>query len=1327
MQVGREPTTVIKRKKLPWLGDKLGKVPGAFESKESIALDTLPAAGPVPTAEPQTNVSQAKAAALEPSPLSQRVSAPSHSGDPSLRAIGSTPILRQQQKNRDVTRTVSLNSDSRPGVKPATSKQHAKRTLAAHKDKQAQVEDYTPSEYSTTMSSDADRTPPAAPPPPSKGTAAYQRQVQKAVARKHRDAASHEPHAQKATAQKQTGKGPFGVAQGWLQTQLDLPLDEIAPLSAKRQCKRSDSCDSCKATELDQPHDVSPRTSTLPRQATSVPRLPSQLPPPPPRNSLVDPVQPIKRTGTTVPKPTRNSIAAPLRSEPTPPKVAIGRKETLHPMPSHLMQSSTSSSTDVPPHLRITSTEVSSSSPEFSPRGTLKPLPALPPQAAVGTRGLRRETRDLNRAVTGLENLMEEALAAAKDAERSGRQDDVAHILDSAAAALRRASTAISPKRAVTDRGGMRQPLQLSPPESGESSESDSGDSMHRSGFSTPPGHSRDSSVETAPTLVTAQSSQQPLLAKRYTRDSAAPEAQRGVMDRVGSSGDDSITRTPPRLYQPASADSIVRDFAYARLLDAKARAAKSLSAAAGFGAAADFYNDHGESVVTQPGLRRSIPLDRIPGANKPLPEPPGESHKPAHDIFSRKRRHEGRQARRYTRSELRELEHVSTNAVPTSRGVPDDGVAPENVPRRRKKNGHAPHISDFFESSYYHQPTPAADAARKSSSVTDTRKHISLREGQDFSLGRYHRRQPIAREWNTVRKRITATIACFNTVFIGLIAGIYAGEVPAMQYQIADVHHKVILGNVLLFAGLGLTTLIFWPLPLLHGRKPYTLMAFALMLPLQFPQALSVSSYRDPNNPLFRCGLLIPRVFTGMALGFANINQLPTLLDLFGSSLMSERPHQEIVVNDDVRRQGGGVGIWLGIWSFCFVASLSIGFCIGACIISTLDPAWGFYIVVILLAFFLLVNVIAPETRRAPYRRSIAHFFEEEDGNQKLKRRVARGEVMLHISNDGPKWWFQEVWAGLILTTRMILQPGFFVLMVYIAWIYAQVTLVILLLGALLSRDYNWRPQYVGAASLSLAIGAFFAIPLAKASIFSRARFTPQRTDSMTMRAPRLTWSSHLMRRCIFTLLLPFAGLAYTLSAHGPSLSWTAPAIFCGLVGFLSNLAIAECVGLIMDTFDTCDLQPGVNQKHRLQSMAETTRRRRTNYSSFPRVCAGFFAAQSLGFFLAAAATGVSGDVTRALGAQEAVAVVAGILLVITLLFMLAMWRWKQVQVIPNGVFGTTKKGSISWRPGADDPEWKPVVIGNPSGKMRRVNLLEMGSLTRWTEIRKLNKLVRK
>ena len=241
----------------------------------------------------------------------------------------------------------------------------------------------------------------------------------------------------------------------------------------------------------------------------------------------------------------------------------------------------------------------------------------------------------------------------------------------------------------------------------------------------------------------------------------------------------------------------------------------------------------------------------------------------------------------------------------------------------------------------------------------------------------------------------------------------------------------------------MGLTTLVCWPLPLLHGRKPYILAGFAMMLPLMFPQALVTAGYRNPMNPMWRVGLLAPRGLQGIAMGLANINFLPTLFDLFGASLMSMQPHQEVVVADDVRRQGGGVGIWLGIWSFCFVGSMSIGFCCGALIISSLSPSWGFYIVVILLAFFLLVNVIAPETRKSPYRRSIAQFIEGDD--EKVKRRVARGEVKLHISNDGPKWWYEEVWAGLILTKRMAFQPGFFVLMCYLGWMFAQVTLVVL------------------------------------------------------------------------------------------------------------------------------------------------------------------------------------------------------------------------------------------------------------------------------------------
>ncbi|KAK3659930.1 hypothetical protein LTR22_008297 [Elasticomyces elasticus] len=1246
--VGRGPVK-IPRKKLPRLDGpqqfKPGesKMPGSFEASEK-SFETINT--------PTTDL--AATAPLDDATTTQdkRASVRSIGNDPMLRAVGSTPSLRNRRSSVPRSRTLSLTSDPRPGVKPTPTKQHARRALGVASEYSAKVEDYTPSEYSTTRSSDLD----------------------------HGSCASCDSPGPKAGA----------------------AVPSPPPIVGKRPL-------------------------VIPR------------PPVPP--------SPSRDRGNLIPDTVVKRVSTVLRSEPRGRSpVNKPKKQTLHELPTHLVPSSTSTS------------------PELAQAGLSSNVrPRTPRPSVAHPTGVRRQNRSLSRAVTGLEDLMEDAMHVAKDAADNGHPDEVAHILDSAAAVLRRASLVIPRRELVA-------PFAYSPHESGDSSDdSDSEYGVH-SGFSTAM-HSRDVSAGTAPTLLTksANSSAQPVLVERYTgRNGKAPASLRATANHIDLDSDDddySIAPTPPRLYQPESAESIVRDFAYARMQNERAQAAGTLSAPhRDYGAAADFYGDHGKSVVSQPGLRRSIALSKMPTLpyEKPLPGVPAAVVSPEKDSVTRLKRGAGRR-------DMRVLEPEPTETEPLSRA--DGDSAMHTVPQRRKK-GHRPGLSDLFTapiSSTRHAAAGETTNARTLSGITDNRsvpapapfapppfpppaprwrtttnfatattpeedaakqdprRHISLQENQGFSLGRYHRRQPIAREWDTLRKRITAAIACANTVFIGLIAGIYAGEVPKIQYQLQDESHKVILGNVLLFIGLGITTLIFWPLPLLHGRKPYTLLAFALMLPLQFPQALAVSGYRNPENPIYRCGLLIPRVLTGLAMGFANINQLPTLFDLFGCSLMSEKPHQELVSQDDIRRQGGGVGIWLGIWSFCFVGSLSIGFCIGACIISGLDPSWGFYIVVILLAFFLLVNVIAPETRRAPYRRSITQFFDESEP-EKLRRRVARGEVKLHIENEGPKWWWQEVWAGVKLTTRMVLQPGFFVLMVYIAWIYAQITLVILLLGALLSREYTWPPQYVGLASLSLAIGALFSLPLAKASVFSRSRFTPQRTDSMTMRPPRLTWSSHLFRRCMFTLLLPFAGLAYTLSSPGPTVSWASPTVFCGLVGFLSNLAIAECVGLIMEVFDTCDLQPGVNTKHRQQSMSETTKRRRTNYSSFPRVCAGFFAAQGLGFFLAAASTGVSGAITRALGAQTAVAVVAGILLVITLLFMFAMFRWKEVQVIPSSVFDrATKRGSIAWGAVAEDPEWKPVVIGNPSGKMRRVNLLEMGSLTRWTEIRRLNHLVRK
>ena len=248
-----------------------------------------------------------------------------------------------------------------------------------------------------------------------------------------------------------------------------------------------------------------------------------------------------------------------------------------------------------------------------------------------------------------------------------------------------------------------------------------------------------------------------------------------------------------------------------------------------------------------------------------------------------------------------------------------------------------------------------------------------------------------------------------------------------------------------------------------------------------------------------------------------------------------------------------------------------------------------------------------------------------------------------------------------------------------------------------------------------AIPIGALLATPFQKASLFSRARTEKPRTDSMTVQK-HVTRSSHFIRRAVFMILLPFAGLAYTLSSSGRHTNFMVPIVFAGVIGFLSNLAIAECNGIIMETYDTSDLQPGMTGRPR-KALPEEIMRKRTNFSCFPRVTAAFAISQSFAFLIAAAGTGTGGAIERRLGAQTASAVVAGILLALTLLLIAVLTRFKTVQIIPTQRYGTNVLS------GAED-EWKPVIIGHPSGNTRRMSFLELGKMTRWSEIRRRNRL---
>ena len=281
----------------------------------------------------------------------------------------------------------------------------------------------------------------------------------------------------------------------------------------------------------------------------------------------------------------------------------------------------------------------------------------------------------------------------------------------------------------------------------------------------------------------------------------------------------------------------------------------------------------------------------------------------------------------------------------------------------------------------------------------------------------------------------------CINTACLSLLIGIYSGEVPAIQYVIADFHHYAILGNVFLYCGLAISTLLLWPLPLLHGRKAYNVAGLAMALGLQIPQGVAVIQYRMPDEITWRILLLLPRALSGLVLGSVVINQLATLLDLFGASLQSSHPHGEVADPYDVRRHGGGMGFWLAAWSWCTIGPNGLGFVIGALIIDNTSVDWGFWASLIVIMLVMLLNLIAPETRRAAFRRTLAEFM----GNTGPFSRVTRGEVKMHLDETGPYWWAEEVQAGLRLCWRMAKQPGFLALAIYTAWVNAQFTLILM------------------------------------------------------------------------------------------------------------------------------------------------------------------------------------------------------------------------------------------------------------------------------------------
>lgn len=254
-------------------------------------------------------------------------------------------------------------------------------------------------------------------------------------------------------------------------------------------------------------------------------------------------------------------------TSPVNDEIPLPRRQTITGMPQHMMLS--------------TSEAPSSSEPPISPerattrKNTLMPFPEhLDPSPLPSSAASSVQPAELDNAVTGLGNLMDQAVLMAQEAAEHGQSDEVTKVLDNATVALRRASTV---------RTKMSQPLIMtamtsSPPTSPYAAPTrpasqfdseafvDASDDLtdddstveylesYSGSDNSTPAHSRSNSDETAPTVFTAsaQPSRRPLGPQN---DAALTSNETGSHI--------SIRATPPLLYHPPSAESVVRDFAY--------------------------------------------------------------------------------------------------------------------------------------------------------------------------------------------------------------------------------------------------------------------------------------------------------------------------------------------------------------------------------------------------------------------------------------------------------------------------------------------------------------------------------------------------------------------------------------------------------------------------------------------------------------------------------------------------------------------------------------------------------------------------------------------
>lgn len=218
-------------------------------------------------------------------------------------------------------------------------------------------------------------------------------------------------------------------------------------------------------------------------------------------------------------------------------------------------------------------------------------------------------------------------------------------------------------------------------------------------------------------------------------------------------------------------------------------------------------------------------------------------------------------------------------------------------------------------------------------------------------------------------------------------------------------------------------------------------------------------------------------RTFSGVALGFAVMNTLSVIVDLFGpdsgaccrggvvynTTIPLERHNQFLLVPGG--EAGARIGIWLGLYVWLLTAIAGVGFLAGKLTVATTTPAWGFWIIIIGAGIILFWIILSPEVR-PPWRKTKLTTKKGAMENPKHKTySVERGELKLVMFGRSPYWWWEEVYAGLMLNCKMLQQPGLVSVAIYAGWVF----------GHLIMITSVSPPSFVhGLELISIAFGIF-------------------------------------------------------------------------------------------------------------------------------------------------------------------------------------------------------------------------------------------------------------